>query len=172
MSAARDLILCAGASFLLAGCGFHPLYAKNNGATAPGQSLAAIYVEPIPERVGYQLRNDLLDVLNGASQSDGAQYRLKLTYREQKDPVALQPNATTTRYNYRLMAHYELVPAAGTTPIKTGDVNALSAYNVASSPYATVIAERDANDRAATDVAERIRIELAVYFRQMAKPAN
>jgi LPS-assembly lipoprotein len=172
MSAPLALIVSAGAAFALAGCGFHPLYAKNDAAAGPGQSLADIYVEPIPERLGYQLRNDLLDILNGSSQSDGARFRLKLTYREQKDPVALQPNATITRYNYRLMAHYELFPVMETTPVKSGDVNALSAYNVALSPYATVIAERDANDRAANDVAERIRIELAVYFRQTANPAK
>ena len=56
--------------------------------------------------------------------------------------------------------------------MKSGDVTALSAYNVASSPYATVVAERDANDRAANDVAERIRTELALYFRHAESAAN
>jgi len=32
------------------------------------------------------------------------------------------------------------------------------------SPYATVVADKDAQDRAAQDVAERLRTELAVYF--------
>lgn len=155
-------------ALLLGGCGFHPLYAKVDALGAPGESLAAIYVEPIPERIGYQLRNDLLDRLNGAADANGARYRLKLSLREQKDPVALRPNATITRYNYRLFAHYDLVPAGGAAAVRSGDVTSLTAYNVASSPYATVVAERDAADRAASDVAERLRTELAVYFRESA----
>ena len=51
-----------------------------------------------------------------------------------------------------------------TAPVTSGDVSALAAYNVASSPYATVVAEQDAGDRAAGDIAERMRVELAVFF--------
>ena len=152
-------------AMFLAGCGFRPLYATNGAAMPPGVSLGKIYVAPIPERVGYQLRNDLLDLFNATGQTEGADYRLKLSLREQNNPVALRADATITRYNYILRAHYDLFHADATQPVKSGDVNAISAYNVATSPYATVIAERDANDRAATDIAHRIRTELAVYFR-------
>jgi len=48
--------------------------------------------------------------------------------------------------------------------VKSGEIRALAAYNVASSPYATVVAEQDAGDRAAGDIAERVRVELAVFF--------
>ena len=153
------------AAIFLAGCGFRPLYATNGAAMPPGVSLGKIYVEPIPERVGYQLRNDLLDLFNTTGQAEGADYRLKLSLQEQNNPVALRADATITRYNYILRAHYDLFHIGATQPVKSGDVNAISAYNVATSPYATVIAERDANDRAATDIARRIRTELAVYFR-------
>ena len=47
---------------LLAGCGFHPMYGNS---LAP--QLSSIYVEPIAERDGYELRNTLIDLL----QSDG-----------------------------------------------------------------------------------------------------
>jgi LPS-assembly lipoprotein len=156
------------AALLLCGCGFQPLYATGSSAgVGAGTSLANIYVEPIPERVGYELRNELLDLFGASGQPQGATYRLKLLItQERTEGVALERNATITRYNYRLTAHYELFPASGTTPAKVGDVNALTAYNVASSPYATVIAQRDASDRAARDIAERIRTELAVYFRE------
>ena len=158
---------------VLAACGFRPLYgAANGGSPAPGLSLAGIYVEPIPERVGYQLRNDLFDGLGSSGRENGAAYRLKLILRERTEGVTLQRDATITRYNYTLIAHYELIPVGAATPIKSGDVSALSAFNVASSPYATVIAERDAADRAAGDIADRIRTELAVYFREIAGGLN
>src|SRR5689334_9191693 len=158
----------------LYGCGFEPLYGTAGGAgLAPGTAMANIYVEPIPERVGYELRNDLLDLFGASGEAQGATYRLKLLItKEQTEGVALERNATITRFNYRLAAHYELIPASGTAPATTGDVTALSAYNVASSPYATVVAQRDASDRAARDIAERIRTELAVFFREAAGGLN
>jgi LPS-assembly lipoprotein len=159
-------IACAAAALAVAGCGFQPLYARNASGTGAGDALAAIYVEPMPERVGYQLRNDLLDLLNATGEATGATYRLKLVLRENTQGVTLERNATISRFNYTLTAQYDLFPAGGTTPAASGVVSALAAFNVASSPFATVIAERDATDRAAKDVAERIRTELAVYFRE------
>ena len=151
----------------LAACGFHPLYGRS--ATGPGiaGTLSEIYVEPIPDRVGYQLRNNLLDLFNATGRADDAAYRLKLTLNEEEQAVALQTNTNITRYNYTLKAHYELIPKGSTEVAKSGDVTTLTAYNVAAAPflYATVTAERDAKDRAANEVAERIRIAVAVYLR-------
>jgi LPS-assembly lipoprotein len=132
-----------------------------------GQTLANVYVEPIPERVGYELRNELLDLFNATGQSNGAAYRLKLSINETEEAVVLQTNTAITRYNYTLSAHYDLIPRDGTGAVKSGDVTALSAYNVAAAPflYATVTAERDAKNRAANDIAERIRTQIAVYLR-------
>jgi LPS-assembly lipoprotein len=150
---------------LLSACGFRPLYATGPGGAGPANALAAIYVEPIPERVGYELRNQLLDRLGGMGRANGAAYRLKISLRENSEGVAIRPNASITRYNYTLLAHYDLFPTGGGTAVKSGDVSALAAYNVASSPYATVVAAQDAGDRAAGDIAERVRVELAVFFR-------
>jgi LPS-assembly lipoprotein len=158
------------AAMLLPGCGFQPLYA-DNGNLGVSSTLSTIYVEPISERVGYELRNDLLDRLDGSNTALNARYRLKLYLTELEEPVVFQPNTSITRYNYTLTAHYDLVPKDAADAVKSGDVTAFAAYNVAASPYlySTVAAQRDAKNRAATDIAERIRIELAVYLRQVAE---
>lgn len=162
----RNALALLAFALLLPGCGFTPVYgtAGSNGSPV-GEDLAAIYVEPISERSGYELRNYLLDLLNGKSQAEGARYRLKITLSEETEGVAIRPNATITRYNYLLNVRYELFPLGRTAAEKTGNARSLTAYNVALSPYSTVSAERDAKDRAARDAAERIRTELAVYFR-------
>lgn len=162
------------AALALAGCGFHPLYGRDNLDPRVAPTLAAVYVEPIPDRVGYELRNSLLDMFNATGQSDSAAYRLKLSLAETEEAVVLQANTAITRYNYRLTAHYDLIPRAGTDPVKSGDVTALSAYNVAAAPFlfATATAERDAKNRAANDIAQRIRTELAVYLRNSAAQAR
>ena len=166
MPAKRTLVLCA--CLFLTACGFHPLY--GNGGSGVGPALSTIFVEPIADRVGYELRNDLLDLLNFSGSSGTSQYRLKLYLSEREDAVVLQANTSITRYNYTLVAHYELTPKGSTDPIKTGDLTTFAAYNVAAAPflYATVTAQRDAHNRAANDIAERLRIELAVYLRTAA----
>jgi LPS-assembly lipoprotein len=156
---------------MLAACGFQPLY--GDGGRTVGSTLQGVYVEPISERVGYELRNDLLDLFNAPGSAENAAYRLKLVLTETEQGVVLQPNTAITRYNYSLVAHYELFPKGGTDAVKVGEVTALTAYNVASAPflYATVTAQRDARNRAANQVAERIRTELAVYLRGMQQRA-
>lgn len=156
------------AAIVLPGCGFQPLYADNNvGVTS---TLSTIFVEPIPDRVGYELRNDLLDRLDASSSAANARYRLRLYLTELEEPVVFQPNTSITRYNYTVTAHYDLVPKDGTAPVKSGEVTAFAAYNAAAAPYlySTVAAQREARNRAATDIAERIRVELAVFLRLVA----
>jgi LPS-assembly lipoprotein len=148
---------------LLAGCGFHPMY---GGQVAP--QMASIFVEPIEERDGYELRNTLIDLLQSDGQRAGKKYSLKITLSESSQGIALQNDATITRYNTTLDAKYALTDAAGNV-LTQGKQNELSAYNVVQSPYATLSAQQDSSKRAAQDMAERIRLDLGVWFRQHQK---
>ena len=53
--------------------------------------------------------------------------------------------------------------------LTTGSQTELSAYNVVQSPYATLVAQQDSSKRAAQDMAERIQLDLGVWFRQHKK---
>jgi LPS-assembly lipoprotein len=53
--------------------------------------------------------------------------------------------------------------------ITKGSESGLSAYNVVTSPYATLTAQQDADTRSAQDIAYRIRTDLAVYFQRDAR---
>jgi LPS-assembly lipoprotein len=140
------------------------------------QELGSIYVEPVPDRIGYELRNSLIDALDARGVSNGAAYRLRLTLAEKSDPVGVQSQVfgsitqtAITRYNDTLTVKYELVDIKTNDVIAKGTESGLSAYNVLSSPYATLVAQEDAARRAADDIAERIRIDLAVFFAQKAR---
>jgi LPS-assembly lipoprotein len=151
------------ACLLLGACGFHPMYGKS---LAP--QLSSVYVEPIAERDGYELRNSLIDALHSDGDAGGKAYRLKVVLNEASQGIALQNDASITRYNNRLEARYTLSDTRGNV-LTTGTQTELSAYNVVNSPYATLVAEQDASKRAAQDVAERIHLDLGVWFRQHKK---
>lgn len=143
----------------LAGCGFHPLYGKGGASPA---IMASIYVDPIADRTGYELRNSLIDLLDSGG-GNSKQYRLKITLAEDRKGIALQNDATITRYNYLLAAQYELRDSAGRI-VTSGHQSTLTAYNVVASPYATLSAEQDAQKRAAQDLSQRIQLDLGVFF--------
>ena len=163
---------------VLAGCGFRPLYGVPD---TPGGSMQAtlqsIYVEPVPERLGYQLRNTLIDRLDGRGTASGARYRLRVTLSTKSEAIGVQSQTTTsgvtqtaiTRYNDTIRAEFELVDAQSNAVLTKGVETGLSAYNVLTSPYATLAVQQDADRRAADDIADRIRIDLAVWFAQQAK---
>jgi LPS-assembly lipoprotein len=146
---------------LLAGCGFRPMY----GDTRLQPQLESIFVEPVAERDGYELRNTLIDLLGSNGQLRGKAYRLKMTLNESNRGVVLENDATITRYNDTLTVNYTLTDTKG-TEITKGTQTSLSSYNVAPSPYATLAAQQDSDKRAAQDIANRIRTDLAVFFRR------
>ena len=157
MKTAAILALCVA----LAGCGFQPLY----GDSRLSPQMASIYVEPITDSTGYELRNNLIDLLGSNGENAGKSYRLAVTLSDTSQGVALQNDATITRYNDTLTVNYTLSDAKG-AEVTHGTQSSLSSYNVVTSPYSTLSAQQDADIRAAQDIAERIRIDLAAFFRK------
>ena len=164
-------IAALGAALGLCGCGFHALYADPHGQMK--SNLGSIYVEPVPEAMGYELRNQLLDLLDARANAAGASYRLHLTMTDKSDAIGVQSQpvgpvtqTVITRYNDTLSVTYELVDSKTNQIVTHGVETGLSAYNVLSSPYATMVSHQAADKNATDDIAERIRIDLAVYFRQ------
>lgn len=145
---------------MMSGCGFQPMY----GPSLSPQ-LASIYVEPVSERDGYELRNTLIDLLGSNGEMRGKRYRLTITLTESNQGVALRNDAAITRYNDTVAASFVLTDMSGKT-VTEGSQTSLTAYNVTSSPYATLVAQQDADKRAAQDIAQRIRLDLAAFFRQ------
>lgn len=165
------LFAALGLALALASCGFRPLYGRYGADPGAQRIFASIYVQPIEtERVGYQLRNSLIDLLEASASPTNAIYQLNVDLTETRQGVAVQPNASITRYNYTLIAHYELIDAKSGNVVAKGTQSTLSAYNVlpssATSAFGTLAASQDAQKRAADDIAQRIRLDLGVYFAQ------
>ncbi|HUO02137.1 MAG TPA: LPS assembly lipoprotein LptE [Rhizomicrobium sp.] len=150
----------AFACIVLVGCGFHPMY---GGGGKLGPELASIYVEPVTDNDGYELRNQLIDLLGSDGRQAGKSYFLKLTLAEESNGVALQNDATITRYNDTLSATYVLTDANG-KQVTSGTQISLASYNVSNAPYSTLVVQKDSDRRAAEDLADRIRMDLGAYF--------
>jgi LPS-assembly lipoprotein len=172
--ALAGVFLCS-AALALAACGFHPLYGKIGNGPGAQAVFSSVYVPPIElEKAGYELRNDLIDQLQAKPEPAGALYDLRIVARDRNAAIAIQNEPVVgnlkeieiTRYNYTLIVNYELIDRKTQKVLTRGTESSLSAYDVVANPYATQVAKEDAQARTAQDIAQELRIKIAVYLVQ------
>jgi LPS-assembly lipoprotein len=153
-----------GLLLTLGGCGFTPLYA------APGVSpgLSAIEVHAPQGRTAYLLGQDLNDAF-ARDHSAPPVYRLNFTVSERRYPRGLRIDNVATLYETHVTVGYQLVEIATGRLIKAGTEPIQVDYDVADQPYSGIAAQQNSQERAAQEAAQRIRIDLAVYFTSLAK---
>ena len=148
----------------LGGCGFTPLYAT------PGLSkgLSSIDVVAPDGRVAFLLRQSLDDDL--ARDKDTAPaWRLNLSVDQTRDPRGLTLNDYAQRYQVGLTVTYTLTNLASGAVVHSGRVISEVSYDAATDPYAGIAARQDSQQRAASDAARKIEIELAAWMAANAK---
>jgi len=152
--------MLALALVLLGGC-FRPMYGGPDGQ-ALRQELAAIEVHPIPERIGHYLANDLMFELNGTGSSVPAKYDLHVQVRQQvQSPLIDTVTGQATSATIAVDAIYRLVPKGQETPLVQGTAFTTVAYDRTGQRFAGIRAARDAEIRAAKDLAQQIKLRLA-----------
>lgn len=168
------LLTSALAVMATSACGFHPLYGEVGGKPGSQARFANVYIPPIQlETAGYELRNDLLDLLQAKDTPQGALYDLKVELRDRNQAIAIQNETVNnvkevelTRFNYTLIADYQLIDRKTQKVLTKGTESSLSAYDVVPSPYSTLVAQKDAQTKTADDIAHQLQLRLAVFFVQ------
>jgi len=152
------LVLCFPT--LLAGC-LHPLYGGPAGA-ALVQNMQAVEVEPIPERLGHYLHNDLIFAFNGTGAAFSPKYRLIVTPVERvQTPLVDTITGRATAATVVVDANYTLMPIAGGPPVATGTAFTAASYDRSSQRFANIRAARDAEIRDAESLSDQIRLRIA-----------
>lgn len=155
----------AAATVGLAACGFEPLYARRVAADVD-EDLARIKVEVIPQRVGQQVHNYLLDRLNRRGRPLSPLYSLDVDLAMARVVLDVEKDETVTRAKLVLTANIELVEIETGETLLRRAARSANSYNIVNSALATRSAELDAIDRAAREVSDEIRTVLALYFRR------
>lgn len=149
---------------LVAACGFRPLYGQRADGGSTFAELEAVTIGPIPGRVGQILRNHLLDRLTPRGQQVQARFRLDVRLSQAKESLAIKKDEEITRSNLKLTADFVLRdPSSGAT-LYSGQSRSTASFNLVRSDFANLIAEQDAQRRAAREISDQIMTQLAVYF--------
>src|SRR5579875_93134 len=153
---------------LLAGCGFHPLNARQSNGDSTVARLSQVQIELIEDRRGQELRNDLLDRLNPDGQPGQPRYSLAVVIDEANTSVAIAKDASTIRNNLAITAHYKLTDLSTGKSLYEGYVNGLNSYAEITNSYSTIVGQKDAESRVLSSMADDISRRLALYFQRSA----
>jgi LPS-assembly lipoprotein len=158
------LLIACGA---LAGCGFHSLYGGPEAAQFD-ETLASIQVSPISERIGQRVANSLRDALDPTGERITKRYTLAVTLTTARGDVAIRKDGTASREQEIVYASFVLYGPNGSGPIFSGSTRSQRSYDIGENPYSVLVANADAETRAAGEISAEIRNRLMVYFRRQA----
>jgi LPS-assembly lipoprotein len=157
------------AALATSGCTVQPLYAPTSGAGA-GKSLstASLYFTPVNNRIGIEIRNQLIFHINGgASQPADPAYEVTLsTSYSARSSLTVQsatPGADgePTAQKVTVTANYTLKDTETGKKLSSRRAIATASYDVSQQQFANQRAELDAQNRAAASVAEQLRALIA-----------
>lgn len=158
----RRAALLLGALLLLGACELRPLYATRAGAVPA--ALSEVLVAAIPERTGQLLRNRLVEQINPYGQPERPRYRLEVGLNERKEGLAIRQDDSATRISLILVADFRLIELAQGRLAMVGSARTVVGYNIIRSDYSSIVSERDAQRRAAHELADEIKARLSLFL--------
>jgi LPS-assembly lipoprotein len=171
---AARLLAVAALAALTAGC-FQPMYAEHTDGT-PGlrEKLLGVELPPVDKpnasreaRIGVAIRNALAFKLYGEATGMPPTHRLVLKFSTNRSSLLVsQTTGLPTTEDVGVDAQFNLIEIATNKSVMTGTTFARTSYDMPGSyqRFARERAFRDAEDRAADQIAENIQTRLASFF--------
>jgi LPS-assembly lipoprotein len=144
--------LCVVLVLLVSGCGFSPVYSTNGAGVGP------VSISEIDGRAGYFLRQEL-DRYAALERGSTPQRTLTVKLVTNFASAALGVDGLSARTLYTLTANYSLESNTGGKPL-VGVVSTTVGYESLDQAYGDVALQADAEQRAATQVADRVWADL------------
>lgn len=158
------------ATSIITACTVRPLYSNAPLSTAsqvvPREELASIAIKPVNSRYAQQVRNNLIFAFTGGSgRTTTPAYSLDLGVSESiQSAASIQVSAdedVPTAGTVIMTASYTLTDAKTGQKISSGKRSIASSYDIPSQQFAAYRAERDAENRAARELAELLHLAIA-----------
>jgi LPS-assembly lipoprotein len=168
------LLAVAALAALTAGC-FQPMYAEHaDGTPALREKLMGVELPPVDKpnasreaRIGVEIRNALAFKLYGDATGMPPTHRLVLRFTTSRTSLMVDPTtALPSSENYRIDAQFNLIEIASNKSVMTGTTFSRVSYDMPGTyqRFARSRAFRDAEDRAAQEIAENVQTRLASFF--------
>lgn len=154
------------ATFLLASCGFHPMYGDNSAFGGNTPLAGNLVIDDIAGREGQIFRISLEDLLNPTgARSASPQYHLKIKLTKTLIPAVIKSDGTVQRYDVQFSSTFTLRDVVANKEVLKGNMNRTGSYNVATNAnFATYEAGQDITERTLKEMAEDYVLRLSGYF--------
>ncbi len=171
----KKIFSALGALLIITGCGFEPLYVerkpdegwyyKGEFDTSITDEMEKIRVEPVSERFGQLLRNNLLDSFTPKGTPTNPRYRLVIgDIDKQVVQQALRDDITATRERVRYRVNYYLYDNETNKQLVRGNSMAYVSYDILANPYSTTFAQKKIEQNAADIISNDISLRMGAYF--------
>jgi len=182
----RWLMLAFAGTLFVSGCGWKPLYERPGASINSGGAsteLAKISIDPVAatkgpdplsgnsvdtlynSRAAQLLQNYLKEALNPYGPPSSASYHLEIELSQATRAASSLGDGTATREDLIMSAQYKLNNTSG-KPILDEATSIVTSYDILREPYADLNSRRDAQQRAAQQIAEAIQTRLAVFLKK------
>lgn len=150
----------------LAACGFRPLHQKPDNAAVT--ELETVEIDPIADRTGQILRNDLLSRITPKGVPKSPRYVLKIKLQESTRDLAIRRDEVATRANLTFSANYILLSNADRKPVAKGVVRSTVSYNILDEEFATISSQANARQRGVKQLSEEFHKRLSILLSRRA----
>ncbi len=159
------------ALFVLASCGFRPLYVGAESADSVSgerliSDLSSVYIDEISEHTGQILRRRLLSRISPKGNPEKPKYELSayvVEASEYQQAIRLDNMATRTTMIYTVEYVFKTFPEGKV--LLRDRTSSRASYNILESPYATDVAEEDAKKRMMEIIGDNISLRIAAYLK-------
>jgi LPS-assembly lipoprotein len=162
----------------LGGCTVQPLYGDRTSSigtpSVTPAMLASVEVAPVGDRVSQEVRNHLIFLLGGGSGPAKAPvYRIELGASAfASSGPTIETKSNTLEPSSGIMnvrSAYRLTEIATGTIVSSGVRSVQAAYDIPAQEFAALRARRNAEDRAARELSELLRLVIA---QELQKPTS
>jgi LPS-assembly lipoprotein len=157
-----SLVAIAAFGVALSAC--RPMYGGTSMGGDVSYEMASVEVQTIPGRVGQRVRNELIFLFTGGGNPAQPNYKLEIILRESVQSVLFKRTDDSSGQIYSIDATYILRDIGGKSELAKGGSHAGAAFDKHDSTFANIRAQRDAQDRAARDIARDINNRVAAYI--------
>jgi len=166
-SLVRGLSLLLAAAPALAACGnggIRPLYATTPSGAGLQERLSQVDISPIPGRVGQRIRNEMIFQSTGGGNPLPPVYRLEVTIHESVLSTLVRTNGESLSQIYAVQASFRVIKIADKKVVLQGTSHARAGFERFESIYSNVRAREDAENRAASTIADDLKTRVATYL--------
>lgn len=156
---------------LLGACsegGFRPLYGPSASGAHVQDRLAQIDYAPIPGRVGQRIRNDLIFASTGGGDPLPPQFKVEIAIKESVTSLLVKTTGEASSQVYNLEASFRVIDLKSKKQMFEGKSYARAAFERYESIYANIRAKEDAENRAARQMADELKVRLAAFMSRAA----